>query len=99
MTLFLAVAAAPSCEIETGSEAAERKCERFLEARCDQFAKCGLATKPDCLVEAKMAANCSKAVSVADSYDACLADLGTQTCDAARAGIPDACKGVIKVEK
>jgi hypothetical protein len=92
------------------------KCEKFIADYCPAVADCAIdgdrlssddrdAAIDECDAAAKEVLDCSRAVSVSDTYDACMDWLDEPDCDAYGAAIesgddsplPDECNEVIRI--
>ena len=110
----LLVVVAPACSSDDNNDAPQ-KCEDLAAQFCKSAIGCqvsaGLvdaadeaATNASCKADVSKDAECSKAVSVTSSYEACMAKLRNPPCDEVNEAIqndalelPSECNGVILV--
>jgi len=84
--------------------AAKAKCENFIAVACARNADCS-NDPPDraqrlelCKQQARTGIDCGKAVTVSESYDRCIRELGETSCEVLIAsGYPKSCDKVILV--
>jgi hypothetical protein len=82
---------------EAGDAAYE--CETFLTTYCGRVNECSLnVNEQECLTDARTSINCGDAADVSASYDRCLDELESSTCDGLFGDaieLPASCQGVI----
>jgi hypothetical protein len=77
---YLVVTACGSADDEHGKSPAE-KCEQLLALSCQRTDECGSSSYDECIETVTASIPCQKVTSVRDTFDACIDDLGSATCD------------------
>ena len=87
------------CGPEAGDASSE--CETLISTFCERVDECSLNINEDeCRTSARETINCGDAAEVDDSYDRCLDEIRTSSCDGllgAAVALPASCKGAIKL--
>ena len=87
------------CGPEAGDASSE--CETLFSTFCERVDECSLnINENECLTSARATINCGDAAEVDDSYDRCLDEIRTSSCDGlfgAAVALPASCEGAIKV--
>lgn len=93
ITLICSIA----CGGNVSQEEAVEMCEDFLDTYCIKKDDCSFFTdREECISSLKTEIDCGAAVDVSDSYDRCIEDLESSTCNTFTFDeLPASCKEVI----
>ena len=93
MAVFLSVGLLVACGSDGGDDhTPSEKCQVVQNTLCDRAAECIHAMHPECVTEVNFTSqNCDGITAVAESYDTCLEQIVTGTCEVlfpGRPGVP-----------
>jgi hypothetical protein len=98
-TLITSVSGVFSCSSsDSAPSGPQAACNQVLDETCTSMARCGVASKADCMSQGGAALDCSRAAGTSSNLQACLDALPKVDC-ASFPPLPSVCQGVILVNK